>query len=58
MINNIRTEPGPHRVGEPYYEVNFGIIDIDWQAGRLLLQVRDYQGRSVLASSVMIDALK
>ena len=57
FVKNIKTESDPNRIGEPYYDANFGIIDIDWQARRLLLQVRDDQGRTVLASSVLIDDL-
>ena len=57
FVKNIQTESDPNRIGEPYYDANFGIIDIDWQARRLLLQVRDDQGRTVLASSVLIDDL-
>jgi alkaline phosphatase D len=55
---DIKDEPGPHRLGGLYYETNFGMIDIDWQARNLALSIRDDTGKIVLEESVPIDALK
>jgi alkaline phosphatase D len=57
LISNIVIEPGEHRVGNPYYDANFGVIDIDWVSRKLLLQIRDEQDRVVLATSVNMDDL-
>lgn len=57
LVKNIVIEPGDHRVGDPYYDANFGVIDIDWTTRKLLLQVRDERDRVVLASSVNLDDL-
>jgi len=58
FVKNIETEPGPFRQGEPYYDENYGIIDVDWQSGEIFLQIHDQQGRVVRASSLNIKALK
>ena len=34
-----RVEPGPHRDGDPQYEANFGMIDINWEAREAELQL-------------------
>jgi hypothetical protein len=51
-VDEITAEPGPNRVGDPFYDTNFGIIEIDWQASRAILQIRDEAGRTVRASTV------
>jgi alkaline phosphatase D len=40
-------EPGPHRIGEMYAPVNYGVIDIDWTAGEVALKIKDLEGRTV-----------
>lgn len=50
-------EDGPHRVGVPFYESNFGIIDVDWEKRKLMLQIRDEHDRVVMANTVRIADL-
>ncbi len=57
FVSNIKTEPGPLRIGTPYYDANFGVIDIDWQSRTLILQIRDTQSRTVRATTVSLDTL-
>ena len=57
ILDNIVDEPGELRVGDPYYDANFGVIDIDWATRKLLLQVRDDRDRVVLGVSVDLDKL-
>ncbi len=57
-VSNIIVEPGPNRIGEPYYDANFGVIEIDWQTRRILLQIMDDKGRVVLANNIKLDSLK
>ena len=57
FLSNIKTEPGPYRIGQPYYDANFGVIDIDWASRRLILQIRDESGRTVLAANVSLESL-
>ncbi|TGY89250.1 alkaline phosphatase family protein [Marinicauda algicola] len=45
-------EPGPHRIGDMYALVNYGVIAIDWEAGTLGLDIRDIEGEAVRAVSV------
>jgi len=40
-------EPGPHRIGEMYAPVNYGVIDIDWDAGEIALRIKDIDGATV-----------
>ncbi|MFT7141164.1 MAG: alkaline phosphatase D, partial [Sulfitobacter sp.] len=52
ILDNIIDEPGELRIGDPYYDANFGLIDIDWVTRKLLLQVRDDRDRAVLSVNV------
>jgi alkaline phosphatase D len=40
-------EPGPHRIGEMYAPVNYGVIDIDWDSGEVALKIKDIDGATV-----------
>ena len=40
-------EQGPYQIGPGYGFENFGTIEIDWQAGRATLAIRDIQGKHV-----------
>ena len=40
-------EPGPHRIGDMYALVNYGAIEIDWEAGNLALQIKSDTGEIV-----------
>lgn len=44
-----REEPGPNRVGPTYLEENFGVIDVDWDAGTLVLSIMAENGEVVQA---------
>ncbi len=58
IVKNIVTEPGEYREGLPYYDANFGVIDIDWVSEKLLLQVRDEQDRVVRAATINLSDLR
>jgi hypothetical protein len=51
-------ESGPFRVGVPFYESSFGIIEVDWDRQKLMLQIRDEHDRVVIANTVRIADLK
>ena len=57
FVSDIKTEPGPRRLGAPYYEANFGMLEVDWDERRVILQVRDDQNRTVRATSLSLQAL-
>ena len=40
-------EPGPHRIGDMYAPVNYGVIGLDWEAGAIALEIRDEAGAVV-----------
>lgn len=44
---NTYVEPGPKRLGEPVYEINFGEMTIDWQARKVDVSVRNEFGGAV-----------
>ena len=47
-------EPGPHRIGDMYAPVNYGVIGLDWDAGTLSLEIRDEAGEAVRVQSVSL----
>jgi alkaline phosphatase D len=50
-------EPGPHRIGEMYAPVNFGVIELDWNAGRVALQIKDLEGVVVREHVVAMEEI-
>ena len=51
-LDEIDPEDGPYRLGDMYYDENFGVIEIDWDAGAIALELRDKQG--ALVNGLMI----
>lgn len=51
-------EPGPNRLGGMIYDANFGIIDIDWDAERLTLQLRGADGETLQEEIVSLSDLR
>jgi len=52
-------EPNRHRIGEQFFENNFGLILIEWQADPLItLQIRDEKNRVVLQEDIRLSTLK
>lgn len=50
-------EPGPHRIGDMYAPVNYGVIGLDWDAGTLSLEIRDESGEAVRVQSVALSEI-
>ncbi|GGY45927.1 alkaline phosphatase D family protein [Parvularcula lutaonensis] len=44
---NTSIEPGPKRLGDPVYTINYGEIEIDWEARTVDLSVRNEWGAAV-----------
>jgi alkaline phosphatase D len=40
-------EPGPHRIGDMYAPVNYGMVGVDWEGGDVALEIRDAEGAIV-----------
>ena len=51
-------EAGPNRLGEPFGEVNFGTVEIDWGAQRVALALRDVGGVERRRLDLSLDALR
>lgn len=52
------SETGPHQVGAVYAKENFGVIEIDWQAGGVTLALRDNTGARVRAMELALADLQ
>ncbi len=50
-------EPGPHRIGEMYAPVNFGVVGIEWEAGALNLEIRDIDGETVRSQAIDLSEI-
>lgn len=50
-------EPGPHRIGDMYAPVNYGVIDVNWEGGSVSLEIRDADGLTVRDVAISLDDL-
>lgn len=53
-----RNEVNRHRRGSPYFEVNFGTIEVDWETARLTLAIRGAGGQVLLRHELLLDDLR
>lgn len=51
-------EPGPNRLGALYAAPNFGIVDIDWWARKVMLALRDEAGTQQRSADIAFDELQ
>nr|WP_232532994.1 MULTISPECIES: alkaline phosphatase D family protein [Ramlibacter] len=51
-------EAGPNRIGDPFTELHFGAVDIDWAGRGLLLNLIDGQARVARSLALSFDELK
>ncbi|MEM9837528.1 MAG: alkaline phosphatase D family protein [Pseudomonadota bacterium] len=51
-------EPGPKRLGEPVYDENFGLIDIDWQQRTLTMSLVETDGETTREVRIPIDGTR
>ena len=58
FVKNPVDEPGPHRLVNPYYESNYGLIDIDWDAGELSMKLMDESSQLIAEQIIRIDSLR
>ncbi len=45
-------EPGPNRISEMYYDVNYGVIDIDWEKRAVEVAIRNGAGETVMSETL------
>jgi alkaline phosphatase D len=58
FVKNPVDEPGPHRLINPYYETNYGLIDINWEDEELSLKLMDETSRMIAEEIIRIDSLR
>ncbi len=58
FVKNPVDEPGPHRRINPYYETNYGLIDIDWDAGQLSMKLMDETSQIIAEEIIPINLLQ
>lgn len=59
MLGKIdRIEEGPYRLQDPYFDANFGMIEIDWEVRAVQMQLRNEAGTPVQAIRFSLDDLK
>lgn len=58
FVKNPVDEPGPHRLMNPYYESNYGLIDIDWDTGQLSMKLMDEASKLIAEKVIPIDSLQ
>jgi len=51
-------EPGPNRLGEMYFDANYGLIEIDWEQGAVDVTIRGEDGAVVAGETIMLDELQ
>ena len=47
-----RIEDGPYRLGTMIYEANYGVLDIDWDAGTLTASINGEDGAAYLSETI------
>ena len=58
FVKNPVDEPGPHRLIKPFYESNYGLIDINWDAGELSMKLMDEASLMIAEKTIRIDLLQ
>ena len=56
-VDDPQDEPGPHRISKPWYETNYGMILVDWDGGRVMLQLRDHAGKTIAEQLIALAEL-
>ena len=51
-------EPGPNRLGDMYFDVNYGVIDIDWEAGAVAVSIRSKSGAPIMGEILALSDLE
>ncbi|MBT3427581.1 MAG: alkaline phosphatase family protein [Gammaproteobacteria bacterium] len=51
---DIQTEPGPKRIGLPFYDANFALLEINWEHATLDLQIRNIANETVRQAQVKL----
>ena len=52
IVKEIKDEPGPNRIGLPYYESNYGVLQVDWDNQTVKLSINDISSKAVRTKSI------
>ena len=55
FVDNVVTEPGPHRLHDPVYTANFGEMEVDWAHGLVRLTIRSDAGEVLREQRVLLS---
>ena len=58
FVKNIKDEPGPNRIGVPFYESNYGVLQVDWDNQTIRLSVNDIASKTVRTKSINFEELR
>ena len=50
--------PNRFRVGKPFVDLNFGMVEIDWKGGTIALEACDVTGETRFREALSLDALR
>ncbi len=56
-VDDIQVEPGPHRLNKPYYDANYGMLLVDWDEGKLAMQLLDESSNVIAEQSISLSEL-
>ena len=57
FVKNPMQVPGVYRLGDTYFESNYGMIDINWQSGDIELQLIGETGETVRRATINLSEL-
>ena len=57
FVKNIQDEPGPNRMGKPFYQANYGLIEIDWESNTVNLSIKNDSSKTVRSKRVHLGTL-
>jgi alkaline phosphatase D len=57
ILSELSDEPGPYRLGKPFYDANYGMLEIDWPARRVLASIKNGEGDTVRSVEFKLSPL-
>ena len=57
ILSELSVEPGPYRLGQPFYDANYGMLEIDWPARRVFASIRNGEGDTVRSIEFKLSTL-
>ena len=58
FVKNIQDEPGPNRIGKPFYQANYGLIEIDWESNTANLSIKNISSTTVRSKTINLGSLE